>query len=366
MKGEQFITGRQLFALVFLAQLGKEVLSLPHVEADVVGHDTWLIVLLTGLVAQAGIVSIWWLGNRYPNRNLFAYASHIVGRPIGSLINLIYGCYYALSGLLLVLLYSDMLKRWMFVLTPRWLIILMLLAVCGYAATSTLRKMAYVSQSLMIFSLIGFLLIVFSGIYGIEPNHLLPVWTVGWLPALQGIYVAFSAFVGYDLLMYAYPYVRETSKRKVLLAMSLANACTIAFYVAVCLVCTMMFSSNQLYLIPEPIVFILKNYRVDILQSFDTLFLMFYVCIVLSTIYVYFFLAAKAFVHVRARGFGKQRIWVWAIVGATFVGGCLLKKRGDLLKFAAIQDAVSFCLVFALPFVLLAISGLRGVRRNDA
>ena len=82
MRKEETITGRQLIPLVFMAQLGTEVLSLPHVMADVSGHDTWLAVFLSGLAAQVGIMLIWWLGSQYPSRNFYAYLPLIVGKSI--------------------------------------------------------------------------------------------------------------------------------------------------------------------------------------------------------------------------------------------------------------------------------------------
>jgi spore germination protein (amino acid permease) len=362
---EETITGRQLISLVFMAQLGTEVLSLPHAVADNAGHDTWLAVLLSGLVAQAGIVLIWWLGGRYPTRNFYAYTTLILGKPIGASINLLYGCYYTLSGLLLASLYTDILRRWIFVRTPSWVIMLMFLIVCGYAATLTLRKLAYVSQSFMTFSYIAFLLIVLSGIYGLDVRNLLPVISVGWVPVMKGVYTALSAYIGYDLLLYAYPYVKIQSKKKLLLAMTLANAFTIMYYIAVCLVCTMKFSLEQLKVIPEPIVFILKNYRVEILQSFDILFLIFYICIVSATIYVYFFMAAKAFHHLRVEGLGKQHIWVWTIVSVSFIGGFFMTKRSSILQVSSIQDRLSIILIIVLPIVLLMISALRGTGRRE-
>ncbi|SFT05485.1 GerAB/ArcD/ProY family transporter [Paenibacillus sp. BC26] len=365
MKKEASITGRQLFSLVVMAQLGTEVLSLPHVGSGVSGHDTWLSVLLSGLAAQVGIMLIWWLGSRYPSRNFFAYVPLIVGKPIGFCVNLVYGCYYAISGLLVTLLYTDILKRWLFIITPTWIILLLLLFVSGYAATSTLKKLAFLSQSFMFFAYVSFLLIVFSAIYGIDLKNLLPVLHRGWYPVMKGAYTAFSAYVGYDLLLYAYPYVQTKSKKKLLLAMTMANAFTLIFYVAVCLICSMSFSVKQLNLIPEPLVFILKNYRLEILQSIDILFLIFYVCVISSTVYVYFFMAAKAFLHLRSQGLGKQHVWVWAIISLCFIGGFFMTKRMDILSLSSVQDRLSIILIVLLPVVLLMISGLRGTGRSQ-
>ncbi|SDX71157.1 GerAB/ArcD/ProY family transporter [Paenibacillus sp. CF384] len=365
MKKEAHITGRQLLSLVVMAQLGTEVLSLPHVGAGVSGHDTWLSVLLSGLVAQVGIMLIWWLGGRYPACNFYAYVPLIVGKPIGALVNLVYGCYYAISGLLVTLLYTDILKRWLFVVTPTWIILLMLLLVSGFAATSTLKKLASISQSFMFFAYVSLLLIVISGVYGIDVKNLLPVLHAGWYPVMKGVYTAFSAYVGYDLLLYAYPYVKTSSKKMLLLAMTLANAFTLVFYVAVCLICSMSFSVKQLNLIPEPLIFILKNYQLEILQSIDILFLIFYVCVVSATVYVYFFMAAKAFLHLRSQGLGKQHGWVWTIVSFCFLGGLFLTKRMDILNLSSVQDRLSIILVILLPVVLLMISGLRGTGRNQ-
>ncbi|MFC4101636.1 GerAB/ArcD/ProY family transporter [Paenibacillus xanthanilyticus] len=365
MSKEEPISARQLFTLTIMAQLGIEVLSLPHIASEKAGHDTWLAVLISGAAAQAGILLLWWLGSRFPNRNIYAYSRAVIGRPLGATLNMLYGCYYAYSGLVLTALYTDILKRWIFMMTPRWLIFLMLLIVSGNAAVSSLKRLAFISQTFLIFPVICFLLIACSGIYGLEPKHLLPVISNGWGPIMTGAYASFSAYLGYDLLLYAYPYVQTSSKKKVLIAMLAANACAIVFYVTVCLVCTTMFGPKQLLIVPEPIVFILKNYRIQILQSLDYLFLVIYVCVVTATIYVYFFLASKAFQHVRTAGLGKQAFWVWAIVGVGFAGSLFLTRRGDILRMASIQDQLAIVMVIVLPLLLLLIAGMRRIGRSQ-
>ncbi|WP_116191350.1 GerAB/ArcD/ProY family transporter [Paenibacillus taihuensis] len=363
---EDAITGRQLFVLIFMTQLGLEVMSLPHVEADIAGHDMWLSVFLSGLCAQAGIMLIWWLGSRYPSRNCFAYVPQIVGRPVGAFVNLMYGCYYAISGLMLILNYTDVLNRWLFVYTPGWIITLMIFIACGYAASLSLRRIAYIAQSYLILSVIAILLIAGCWLYGPDVKNLLPVLSGGWNPVVKGIYYAFSGYVGYDLLLYAFPYVKAKSKNRLLLIMTFANMTAILYYVLSCLICSTMFSLKQLKHIPEPIVFILKYYQLEVLQSLDVMFLIFYVFIVSDTAYIYFFLSAKAFVHLRSKGLGKHQIWVWAMVGLAFIGSLFFKKRSTIINFSDLQDIGSVFMIIAVPAVLLIISGLRGAGRNRA
>ncbi|RUS46936.1 GerAB/ArcD/ProY family transporter [Cohnella sp. AR92] len=360
MRREQSITARQLFALVLMTQLGTEVLSLPHVESGIAAQDSWLAVLLSGLAGQLGILVLWRLGSRYPERNYFSYTASIVGIPAKSLINLLYGSYYVFSGLLLGLQYSDILNRWLFIYTPRWIILLLILIVCGFAATASLRQLANVVQTFILFPILGFLLILFSGVYGYDATNLLPVLSNGWSPVLRGAYAAFSAYVGYEVLLYAYPYVDgKGGAPRILLTMTLANGCTTAFYVIVCLICSTMFSTRQLNVIPEPIVFILKNYRVQVLQSIDTLFLIFYLSVVTATLIVYYFLAAKAYMNLRNQGLGRQGAWVWGSVAICFVFGLFIRKRGLILEIASIQDRMSVFFVVAVPFLLLIVAGIR-------
>ncbi|MBM7563951.1 GerAB/ArcD/ProY family transporter [Paenibacillus sacheonensis] len=366
MMKEGTISGRQLITLIIMAQLGTEVISLPHAAALHAGRDSWLAVLLSGLAAQIGIMLMWWLGSRYPTRNIYAYAPLIVGKPIGAVINFAYGGYYAISGLLVTLMYADILNRWLFTFTPKWPILLMLLIVIGYAATSSLRNLALISQSFLIVPIVGFVFIVFSGNQGLEIRNLLPLLTEGWNPVMKGIYIAFSAYAGYDLLLYAYPYIETRSKKKLLLAMTIANACTIVLYVAVTLVCSMTLGLKQLAVIPEPIVFLLKNYRFKILQGVDILFIISCACIVSATVFVYFFLAARAFQHLRGRGLGKQHVWVWAIVCGCFIASFFISKRDSIMQYGSMQDKLSILMIVGLPVILLMISGLRGTGRSRA
>ncbi|SFS45920.1 GerAB/ArcD/ProY family transporter [Paenibacillus sp. BC26] len=363
MTKEETISRSQLLTLIVMTQIGISALSLTHALAEVSGSDSWIAALLAGVTIQAGIVLIWWLGKRYPARHFFCNIHSIVGKPIGSVLNVLYGCFYILTSLVITISYTDILCRWVLLRTPWWLVLLMLFLICSYAATSSLRRIANVSQAFTIILVICYLMICFGGSRHWDIRNLLPILSGGSYPILKGMVVAYSAYFGYDLLLYAYPYVESRSSKKILLTMTYANALSILFYVTVSLVSTLSFSNSQLVFIPEPIVFILKQYQTKVLQSLDLLFIIMYISITSVTIIVYLFMAAKAFLHVNGTSKGKHTVWVWIATGIGYSAGCYVWEKQWIKQTTQMLHQLCFVFMVIIPFLLLCISAMRGRRQ---
>ncbi|MDQ7861746.1 GerAB/ArcD/ProY family transporter [Peribacillus frigoritolerans] len=102
-------------------------------------------------------------------------------------------------------------------------------AIAAYIASSTLRSIATITQTIMIMYLICFVIIIISGMGKGDLRHLLPVGTHGLGSILKDSLPAFWAYAGYELLLYVFPFVKCNKKKDILIAMSLANGFTTFF-----------------------------------------------------------------------------------------------------------------------------------------
>ncbi|MDR6550625.1 GerAB/ArcD/ProY family transporter [Paenibacillus qinlingensis] len=368
MMKEDSISNLQLIYLVILTQIGTRVLILPYDEAKYAGNHGWLAVLLGGFAAQIGIMLIWWLGKRYPTQNIFQYLQSSVGRPIGAALTLLYALYFTYSACVVTLIYLEILNRWVMVKTPWWVLLLLFLLASGYAAMSSLRVLTFISQSLVSILVVSYLLVLFSGIKQSEFSNLLPLWqhTQG-SSFVQGIFQGFSACLGYDLLLYAFPYVRGHSNKKILGAMTWANGLTTLYYFTVVLICSLSFTPEQLSIVPEPIVFILKQYDWQLFQSIDIVFIVFWFTILSATVYVYLFLAGKAMSHIGKGHKGNHVRWVIIITVICYAIGIWFpdKKVITLIGGTPYRISSIMCVV-AIPLLLLIVSHISSLRRRHA
>lgn len=354
---EESISARQLFYLVLLMQIGTRVLSLPYDEAQYAGSQGWMAVLLGGLIAQANIVFLWWLGKRHPDQNLFQYVHSLTGKPIGFLFTVVYALYFTLSALVVSVIYIEILNRWVLPQTPWSVLLLLFFVICGYAAMSSLRVLTSISHSLIYIVIAGYILVLFSGVKEGDIRNVMPLFNGGGSSFAQGIMIGWSACLGYDLLLYVFPFVKSPNPKKILGAMTWANGLTTLFYLTVVFICSLNFTPEQTSRVPEPIVFIMKQIKWETVQSLDIVFITLWLTVIAATVFVYLHLAAKAVCHVGGIPKGNSVVWVWICTGICFAIGLWLPDRKTIEEVTSQPyNIYSLICVVAIPLLLLTVS----------
>ncbi|MCZ8517770.1 GerAB/ArcD/ProY family transporter [Paenibacillus filicis] len=354
------ISVKQLFCLVILTQVGVHVLTIPYEESRHSGYDSWMSVLIGGAIAQAAILIIYWLGKRYADRSLPQYIFAIAGRQLGSVINVLFAAYCAESSLMVIVGYSDVISRWMLFKTP-WLVITgIMYGIAAYIASSSLRSMTAITQTFMIMFAICFVIVFISGTGKGDWRHFLPVGTHGIGPIMKDALPAFWAYAGYDLLLYVFPFVRYRKQKELLIAMSAANGFTTFFYVLISVIATYSFSESQLDSIPEPMVFILRQFKWPVVQSLDIVFMSVWLAVMLVTVYVYLFLSARYLAFALGKEVRNHPLLVWIVTIVCFTVGLWGSDRQWLFKFSVYHNTATAIAIALVPTILLVASLARG------
>lgn len=353
------ISINQLICLVILTQVGVSVLSIPYAESRRAGHDSWMSILIGGLFSQVIIMIIYQLGKRYPDRPIQQYIFSIIGKPLGLVMNFLFAVFCAQSSLMVVISYSDVLNRWVLFQTPWFVLIGVSLAIAAYTASSTLRSISTITQTILGMFLICVVIILISGAGKGEWRNFMPIGSHGIGSIIKDAMPAFWAYAGYDLLLYVFPFVKCNKKKDILIAMSIANGLTTLFYFLITIIVTYNFSESQLNTITEPMVFILRKFRWPIVQSLDILFMTLWLSVTTVTVFVYLFLSARylAFVGRKEIRYHSRLIWVLAIL--CFTVGVWFQDRQLLFKFSEYHNKVTVIMIAIVPTILLLISYVR-------
>ncbi|WNQ12823.1 GerAB/ArcD/ProY family transporter [Paenibacillus aurantius] len=350
----------RLFVLVVLTQIGVHVLSIPYEESRKSGYDAWISVLVGGAIAQAAILIIYALGKNYADQPFPRYLSSIVGKPLASILNILLAVYFLESSLLVTVSYTDVINRWVLFTTPWFVIFGFMLFIAAYIASSSLRSLAVVSQTIMVMFLIGCAIVIFSG--GLEEGdfrHFLPIGAHGAGSIMLDSFRAFWAYAGYELLLYVFPYVKYRKKRDVLIALSAANGVTTLFYLLISVIVLYSLSENQLRFVPEPMVFILRQFKWPVVQNLDILFMMLWLSVTLVTAYVYLFMAARYLAFVGTKEIQKHTLLVWILAFLCFAAGFWGSDRHRMLQFANYHNTSTAIAIVLIPTILLIVSRIR-------
>ncbi|MDR6881279.1 GerAB/ArcD/ProY family transporter [Bacillus sp. 3255] len=350
----------QLVNLVILTQVGVSVLSIPFAESRHAGYDSWISIIIGGLVAQAVIIIIYLLSTRYGDRPLPQYIFNIVGKPIGVLLNVAIGLYCAESSLMVIISYTDVLSRWVLIRTPWFILIGISVIIAAHIASSSLRSIAVITQSIMIMFVVCWIIIFISGTGSGDIRHFLPIGSHGVSAIMKDALPAFWAYAGYELLLYVFPTLSYRKKKDVFIAMSAANGFTTFFYTIIAVIVTFNFSESQLKVIPEPMVFILRQFKWPVVQSLDIVFMTVWLSVTTVTAYVYLFLSARYLAFATGKEKGNHTVIVWLLAVICFLLGLWGSDRQVLFQFSSYHNIATVIVIAAIPTLLLLVSLARG------
>jgi spore germination protein (amino acid permease) len=349
-----------LVCLVILTQIGAHILSIPHDESKHSGYDSWLSLLLGGLIAQGIILIIYQLGKRYADRPLPSYIFEITGKPLGAILNFLIAAFCVENSLIVIVSYADVLNRWILYETPWIVLIGVSCMIAAYIASANLRSMANVTKLVMIMFLIGLVIIFVSGLGRGDFRNLLPVGSHGIGSIIKDSIPTLWAYSGFELLLYVFPFVSYHKKKDIFIAMSAANGFTTMIYVLIAVIVTYNFNESQLKVIPEPMVYILRKFNWPVVQSLDIVFMSIWLSVTTVTVFVYLFLGSRYLAFVTGKEIRKHSFLVWMFAIVCFVVGIWGSDKQWLFLFSNFHNNYATWFIIAIvPTILLLATIVR-------
>ncbi|WP_342479854.1 GerAB/ArcD/ProY family transporter [Paenibacillus sp. FSL L8-0340] len=349
---EKMITRGQLFLFIIQAQIGVGILSLPNKLNETAKGGGGLSVLVAGVITQLVIILLWVLLKKFPGLNLFGICMKLAGPIIGSLLIILYIGYFILLGSNIMLSAVEVLRRWMLQTTPRWAVLALFSIMTLYLSREKLTVLArfYTLASVLFIPLFLFI------IYGLTQAHLenmLPLLEKGFWNIVKGAKETTISMYGFELMLIIYPLSEGTDKQK-LITVSLSNLFVTLFYFFVVSTCLMFFNSEQIKMIPEPVIYLMKSLSFFIVDRADILFLPIWAITLVCSIVSYCYAASMGLSallrrksHRNFTPFVKITTFIIALAPVTSVGI-------HLLDTASTYAAYFF--IGGLPLVMLIIS----------
>jgi spore germination protein (amino acid permease) len=198
--------------------------------------------------------------------------------------------------------------------------------------------------------------LVYWGLQKANYLYILPIDEAGWINILKAIYNSTIDMLGFELILVAYPFIEGTDKDK-LKAASLGIWMTVTLYVLITFTCLVVYSPEEVPLISEPVIYLLKSFRLPMLTRLDLFFLMFSGLMAVTTCVIYLYMAGKGIASIFRKV--KYRWGVWISAAISFLIALIPSNRYEIEQFSKWLSAISYVFIFALPAFLLMISLLR-------
>jgi spore germination protein (amino acid permease) len=352
MKTTSTINNAQFFFIIFQTQVGVGVLSLPSSLYADAGTDGWITLLITGGAIQLIIFILYFLSERFPSLSLYEFAPKIIGKYAAFVISVLYIAFAIATAVIVLELFETTIKTWILFRTPM-LVILLLLTVSGtYLAVGKIKVMGRFYQFVSILILP---LIVMSAytLKDADIRYILPIGQNGFGTILKATQKGIVSMLGFEIVLFIYPYVQNKGKAA-LKSLTLANIAVTSLYTFLTFTTFVFFSPNQLEMIPDPLVYMLKGVSFIIVDRVDLIFLSIWIISVMTSYVSYLYIAGRGIQRLT-----KRKKTTWPILTAAIIAlifSTFSHDRYTVEMISGYHAKASYFFAFGFPLILLLIS----------
>ncbi|MBM7551213.1 GerAB/ArcD/ProY family transporter [Thalassobacillus pellis] len=353
---KQKLSRRQFFFVIIQTQIGVGILSLPYDLHKAAGKDGWISLIGAGLVIAVLLILIWLLAKRFPDKHLFDYIGILLGKFLGKCVSLMYSVYFIFVASLVLILYVRMINIWILPLTPRSVLIVLMILAGLYIASSSITVLARVYTILSV--LLVFLIIGFSYVLReIQLIYLFPIGTEGIMKILQGMNAGAISFLGFVVILLVYPVVKGTDKEKLWTIMT-AHGFVLFFYLFTVFISFTFFGSEELKLVPAPLLYMLKAFEFTVVSRIDLFFLSIWIVSVTTSFTSYLYMSGIGFSSLfnAKRQLPALIVSAFLILFVTFLPG---NEEESIIKFSTWISRGGYLFSGILPIFILIIAWVR-------
>ncbi|MEH7176559.1 GerAB/ArcD/ProY family transporter [Neobacillus vireti] len=340
------------FMLVFIIhsiQVGVGMAGLPRIVYLEAKHDAWISVFLAGLLTSVVLVFMIQMLKQYDSADLYGIHVDVFGKWAGHFLNVIYMIYMTSTFFIILMNYVEIVQVWIFPTLPSWELSLVLILLVIYAVFGGIRVVVGVA----FFSVVGTIWLAFVLFvpfkFG-DFTHLFPIMNVNTKQLLRGSYSTAFSMLGFELIMFVYPFVKE--KRKAMVFAQIGNFITTIMLTLATLVSIVFFASNSLEKTIWPVLSMFKIVRLPNLERFEFIAVSFWMLIILPNMCFYLWAASKGFSRILGK---KQKSGIWIIAIVTFAGTFFIQSRYQMNMVTDVIAKAGFFLAFCYPVVLASI-----------
>ena len=286
----------QFFLIMFIAQTGTVSLSFQTPFINVTGRDAWPIFIGVGIFHYI---------------LLLLYEKNYEYFVPGPIVSWLYKGYWLLIIVSFISYIDYTLAVWAFPETPQIIVISIMVGVSLYANLS--RPETVINLSVILVPLIPiFYVILLLAWPEFVWTNLFPIGEVDSSKLLKGILASQFTFIGIELFLFFRKHVDIKQKIKGV-PLLIYQMFWLVFFFSSVLFTLLYFSLEEIKMIPEPIMYILKSQTVSIVERLDLFFI--YLWMMWSIITISLFAFTTIYVHqLHAKGHRKRNTIIFHIL----------------------------------------------------
>jgi len=306
-----FLSKNQFFLGLFIVQTGSVFIMFQTPLIETAGRDAWIV-----FIACCALQFI----------HLYLYERYHMYFKINQFLQWMYSAYWLLLVVTFLAYIQKSLSVWAFPLTPPSVIIGVIVLVTFYANIS--RPEAVMNLGVLLLPLFPLVFIFLSlATPDLVWTNLFPMGNITLNEWGTGLKEAKFAFIGTELYLFYRAFLLKSEKINVKSLLKFILTIS-AFYLITVVYILTFFSLEELKIIPEPLVYILKSQEVTFIERLDLFFIF---------------------------------IWMaWSIITVVyliFTISMFMKKK--TAKSMTIKKVILHVMLFALPLIIIEQESIR-------
>jgi spore germination protein len=343
-------------AVMFIANfiLGAGILTLPRTMTEKIKTpDSWIAVIVSGLIITLVAVIILKLCQRYPNETFYQFNQKLLGKWLGSLLSLTVICYYIALSAYEVRTMAETTRLFLLQGTPTWAIMMPFLWIGLYLVHGGVNAIARLLEIIFPISVLFFLLVMFLGIELFEVDNLRPVLGSGVKPVLKGLTTSSLSFAGFEILLFIYMFMQE--KNKVTKVPLLGVGIPFIFYTITVVIVIGSLSVDAVVSQTWPVLTFIRSFEIKglLFERFDSLILVIWIMQIFATYVIALFIANLGLHQIFSK---STHAFIYSLIPLIYLVSMIPRNINEVFKMADMIGNFAFYLFFIIPLVLFIIS----------
>ncbi|MVP01119.1 GerAB/ArcD/ProY family transporter [Paenibacillus lutrae] len=340
-----------LFFIVSAAQIGVGGASFQRNLYKILEQDSWIAVLIAGLAAHIVVAAILSFLGKNPGSDLYDLHQDTFGKFAGALCSTVYMIYLMTIALTILRNYIEIIQTWMFPDIPTWFLSLFVLALMLYGILGGLRVIIGVAL-ISVIVITSEIALFYYPIQYANWGYLLPVMEHPLSDMLKGAFSMSFTIVGFELLMFVYPFV--SNKAKAAKYSHLAIAFTTLTYLIFTVTTLVYFSGEQLMHTIWPTLTLLKIVEFPLFERVEYITVSLYLIGILPNTMLYVWSAGRGLSKIIRIKERQAPVWIAA---ALFISSVWFTSHLEIERLNNFSGRFSVLMAFLYPlFICLVVT----------
>ncbi len=344
----------QIAVIVYMIQSGVILFALPRIVAEAFGTNGWLGLFPLSAVALANIVFIILVYKKGNGQSVFTILEQSFPKWLCYPIYLFMIVSFSLLAVLVAKNYIILIQNAMFPEVSANSFLILFLITALFFLSKGIYNMGKITL-LFFFMTIWTIFLLFLLFPEFSFTRLTPFIFKGQIDPFEKGFEAYTAFLGFELVLFLFPYVQNDGKfGKAVIA---GHLFTTFIYVSVCFVAMGFYSFEQVKGILYPMQNLLKFMETPLIERIENIvFVIFFIKIIVTvTFYYWGALQATKRIFIKT----KEKWLMLIIVGSTFFSSLFFEIKREVDELLNVIAILQTIFSFSFPLLLLLLLWLQ-------